>query len=506
MKKSQIIFFSFFILIYLFLGVGFCSAWDLNGGTYPNIPLAPQITSASKLPAYILYLFFAGIYVAGMLAVISLVIAGIQFMMSAENPSRISAATDRIKGSVIGLIVLLGAVILLGTINPYLKQLGISLDIAAPAGLHFNGSGGDAGAPDSVDNMSSYGGKYNQLCWPKTIATINGSKDNCDKNAYAYMVYLYPQASKSGAWSWAELKCGDCVGLNGAGSYLAIKEGFGVYFYGREDCTPSTGDFTPNYPQSASTAPIPAMATYWTNANIRCVRIINGPDKNGPFYGVILFKNNNYQGNALQEDFGLNSGVNTSGPIKSIGGIATGTSISLKNWYSAAIYQKAGYDSNGNPTNAGDGITLINSGRNKDEAGDGKYCPDSHSTSCIISGADISNNIWQKQLSDMKITYSGDTSQKLMDSCPYFDSSAVDPYDRKDCFQTMNIGGNFLVLLSDYQIQNNDPSFSSRFGYVQAFPEVRAPEGPADLGTTYISHNAKYIKIFPLAAPFVPPS
>jgi len=503
MKKSKIIFFCLFAVLYLFIGLSMCqAAWNLNA-SYPKLPLAPTITSDSRLPAYILYFFAFGIYVAGLIAVLSLVVGGIQLILSAESPERANSAKDRIRGALVGLVLLLAATVLLQTINPQLRELGLTLKKEESRGLWFKGNG-TSGAPNSAGSSDLYAGKFNKLYWPENINTLNGQVSNCDKAIYGYMVYVYKGANYTGDWQPYEIFCGKGeADLTGSGSYLAVAEYPGVYFYaGDENCWPSAADISQNVPQSAHTSPIPKLDTYWFNSNMRCVRIINGPDKNGPFYGVALFKKKSYQGTVLMVDFGLLPGEHKSGPIKSIFGMGTNTAVSLKNFASAAIYQKAGYNPDGSPANGGAGVTLIYSGRNKEHAGDGKYCPEKHPDNCIISGADIGNQIQKTPLNKLKISYSGNLNKDEQDSCPLFDSSATQS-GRKDCFQTMNIDGNFLVILSENEIMNEGQSVSSRFGYAEAFPQEKDPGGPPDLRTTYMETTSKHIKIIPLAKPFV---
>lgn len=56
--------------------------------------------------------------IAGILAFGQIVYAGIQFTISAGNPSKQSDAKDRITQALLGLLLLFGAVLILRTINP----------------------------------------------------------------------------------------------------------------------------------------------------------------------------------------------------------------------------------------------------------------------------------------------------------------------------------------------------------------------------------------------------
>jgi hypothetical protein len=72
---------------------------------------------------WINYIFVFGLGVVGLVIIGSLVYAGFEWMTGAENPSKVQSARDRIMGSVIGLIILLGSYVFLNTINPQLVSL-----------------------------------------------------------------------------------------------------------------------------------------------------------------------------------------------------------------------------------------------------------------------------------------------------------------------------------------------------------------------------------------------
>jgi hypothetical protein len=87
-----------------------------------NVPIA-GLTKTPKPAEYINVLFKWGIGLAALLALGQLVLGGVMYTLSAGNVGSKEAATERMKGSVTGLILLLVGVTILVTINPKLVNL-----------------------------------------------------------------------------------------------------------------------------------------------------------------------------------------------------------------------------------------------------------------------------------------------------------------------------------------------------------------------------------------------
>ncbi len=84
----------------------------------------PFLNSANDLNIenYINALYTAAISVAAILVVIKLILAGVKYMFSEIVTNKEEAKND-IKGALFGLIIILGAVTILNTINPNLTKL-----------------------------------------------------------------------------------------------------------------------------------------------------------------------------------------------------------------------------------------------------------------------------------------------------------------------------------------------------------------------------------------------
>jgi hypothetical protein len=93
-----------------------------------DVPLPPApsgyLPSELSFESLLTYLYYWGLGIGGLLAFIRLIIAGIQWGASAGNVNSVKSAQDTMISSVFGLILLLGAWLLLNTINPQIVDPG----------------------------------------------------------------------------------------------------------------------------------------------------------------------------------------------------------------------------------------------------------------------------------------------------------------------------------------------------------------------------------------------
>jgi soluble lytic murein transglycosylase-like protein len=75
------------------------------------------------LGVYIRTIFIYFIWIVGLLAVVMVIWGGVQWIMAAGNPTRISAAREHVTNAIIGVVIALTSVVLLNTINPNLTNL-----------------------------------------------------------------------------------------------------------------------------------------------------------------------------------------------------------------------------------------------------------------------------------------------------------------------------------------------------------------------------------------------
>lgn len=87
-----------------------------------GIPYINTQDSTMSLPKYVNALYLASISIAAFLAVIKIIFAGVQYMLSDVVTDKGQAKKD-IRGALIGLLIVIGAVLILNTINPQLSGL-----------------------------------------------------------------------------------------------------------------------------------------------------------------------------------------------------------------------------------------------------------------------------------------------------------------------------------------------------------------------------------------------
>lgn len=87
-----------------------------------TLPSGDRISPPTGLTDYIGKLYNLGLILVGLTAFFALVFAGVEYTVSAGNPSRQSDAKDRIKNAIYGIVLLLFATLLFNTINPELLQ------------------------------------------------------------------------------------------------------------------------------------------------------------------------------------------------------------------------------------------------------------------------------------------------------------------------------------------------------------------------------------------------
>src|SRR3989344_3190012 len=108
--------------------------------TYPTL-FGYTVNHHSKLPDYIVYFFVLAVIAAGLMGVVSIAWGGIRYISSAGNPESVGYAKDRIRGSILGIILLMFSYILLNTINPSLvnpKTKGIPIQFNGMVLINHN--------------------------------------------------------------------------------------------------------------------------------------------------------------------------------------------------------------------------------------------------------------------------------------------------------------------------------------------------------------------------------
>jgi uncharacterized membrane protein len=113
----------FIVGLFCFLGLPFLSfAQSL---TYQPLVGIPGVNNtATDFNLYINQLYFLSISLAALLAVIKIIIGGVKWMLTDVVTSKSDAKND-IRSALLGLLLIVSAVLILGTINPQLRQLNV---------------------------------------------------------------------------------------------------------------------------------------------------------------------------------------------------------------------------------------------------------------------------------------------------------------------------------------------------------------------------------------------
>jgi hypothetical protein len=90
------------------------------------VDLGVNLENKDTFNEYINLLYVTSISVAALLAVVKIVIAGAKYMLSDVVTNKSDAKKD-IKGALLGLLLIIGAVIILNTINPALTDGGLNI-------------------------------------------------------------------------------------------------------------------------------------------------------------------------------------------------------------------------------------------------------------------------------------------------------------------------------------------------------------------------------------------
>jgi len=129
MKKTQKITIAIVLLSIVF-NIGLVLAQETTlEQEYPSFTDRVEAPSSSKvyLPNYIKYIYYAVMISGGIIILLVLLIGGFKFIVSAGNPAAITDAREQILSGFLGLVIILGAYVILNEINPDLVALRIPI-------------------------------------------------------------------------------------------------------------------------------------------------------------------------------------------------------------------------------------------------------------------------------------------------------------------------------------------------------------------------------------------
>jgi len=431
-KKHKYFLIFFAIIILFFLNASF--SYALETKNFPNIPFAQPITDNSDLPQFVSYFFTLGIYLAGVLAVISLALGGIQLIFSSVSPEARNNAIDRIKGAILGLVLTLASFIILQTINPTLITPSLT-PLGETAGIFYTNGADEKPAPNSESNTSSIPAGYNTIAY------------KCAEGAYSppLLIVKFPEINFGGYGEAfvKRLNCGETDPVD-TSSFKIIFETPGVYYFIKEGCA--------GYMSQVNTSDTEQIGEPF-KSEIRSIKIIN--DGNNLNYGVILHRDVNFRGDCIRasQSQAADNCFNVTAPISSV-------NIFVQNVVE--------------PKTSGNGVVFYSKPFG--------YKTGANSGYLKVTPNDI-DVAWQKNAIDIDFRNSYnyvDVPQEEKNLCTNF----------KNCPGSVKVQGNYLVVLWAKQIQSQN-------NYCQVFykdiPNLKEEEVTAVEGRTL-----EYINVIPI--------
>ena len=146
---------------------------------WPAAPLGGYtLTPETTLAGLVGYFFGWGVGLGGLAVFISLIIAGIQYITSIADPGKIKEAKDRIKSSLIGLVLLLSSWAIFNLINPNLNHM---TDKMPPIPKDQNGSFliSSKECGQAIDCCNDDAGIFDENCIPKNWRCCQANDARC---------------------------------------------------------------------------------------------------------------------------------------------------------------------------------------------------------------------------------------------------------------------------------------------------------------------------------------
>jgi len=342
MKRLKYLF-SFLIIIAIPIFPFFVSAVGPNlEVNYPTLP-GIALSNGSTLGQYIQYIFTFAFTVAGIIGVITIIIAGFQILLFAGNPSKISEARERIFNAALGIALLMATVIIITTINPNILSPGSPTILLSPGVYlvapnivsscpvgNLNASGGckdathpegfiyraftDKGIPDTtIAELSQYIGFF-YFC--PTGSLNNKSILFWGYDAPNYHINPSPAPGAS-IPSTGTIPCGNtdpntAINIRTVG-IMSLAWGYfeaGVYYYMSTDCSGIASYHNIHSPAQTISGDIqwfelpdlnPAL-----DQTVRSIAIANNPSQSFN-YGVVLTEGSNLKNECSDPIIGTNT-------------------------------------------------------------------------------------------------------------------------------------------------------------------------------------------------------
>jgi hypothetical protein len=262
----------------LTLGITFAFAAETQ-----TIAGIPKDATAAE---FIAYFFNLAVAVGAFIAVVIIVMAGIEWMTAGGNPGKIESAKDKIKNTLLGVAILMGCYIILGIINPNLTTIKIN-ELSCEQGIVVK----TKLSQDSTE-------KAKQVCIADTTSSINyyiESTLNWNFPADTLLaVYTYTEDNFTGDGKEFSCEEGGCSGkfreISGSKSIYFVWKNPGFYLYDQTDYKLGTKPY-PLFVSSNS-----KKLGNFDNLTSSIKKVNPNPEKEKNDYIAVVFADPNYKG------------------------------------------------------------------------------------------------------------------------------------------------------------------------------------------------------------------
>jgi hypothetical protein len=238
---------------------------------------------------FVVYLFNLGIAIGAFIAVIMMVMAGVEWLTSSGNPSKVESAKGKIMNTLLGVAVLFGCYLILNTINSQLTSIKIS-NLYCENGIITTVKDGSSNNTKRKCIDSNKGEISETII--NTVSPWNFPA------GYLLKAYTYSESNFKG--NITEFICEEttCSGnIAGAKSIYFVEKKPGVYLYDGENLKP-TNPAVKGYPLfAASSIPDLSKTNNFDNFT-KSIDIVDpvSSDEKRVKYIAIVFNDQNYQG------------------------------------------------------------------------------------------------------------------------------------------------------------------------------------------------------------------
>ncbi len=222
-----------------------CEKGDICYETEIAIPGMPVKVKADShlLGDYISNLYKYLLYVAGVLAVVVIMVGGLQWITAGGNQSKIGEAKERIIGAIIGLFLALGSYLLLYTLNPELVKVDdLYVPNIAPVSEYCQADQqvrpeSNPNTPTFAGNLAECGQIFDVIVEGKPASKCKGNycadkEKRCNSKCVDCKDILDKESIKTKQYearAFAQAKDNFCVAWNFSQNYVYQKAGICSY-------------------------------------------------------------------------------------------------------------------------------------------------------------------------------------------------------------------------------------------------------------------------------------